>query len=107
MGRQPVPRWDNGRTTLEAESTVAVEVPPSRVPQRGLPPRAGLAVVVVAVASVAGLAILNKTPVAPAPALLAGGGGRPVAHATLEPDGLAPCGGSDSSALRSPRTSRP
>ena len=46
---------------------MAVEVPPSRVPQRGLPPRAGLALVVVAVASVAGLAILNKTPVAPAP----------------------------------------
>ena len=46
---------------------MAVEVPPSRVPQRGLPPRAGLALAVVVVASVAGLAVLGKTPVAPGP----------------------------------------
>ncbi len=46
---------------------MAVDVPPSRVPQRGVPPWLALALVGVAVGSIAGFAILNKTPVAPGP----------------------------------------
>ena len=48
---------------------MSVEVPPSRVPLRGLPPRAALALVLVASASIVGFAISGKTPVAPAPDL--------------------------------------
>lgn len=44
-----------------------MDVRPSRVPQKGLPAPAALALVAVAVASVAGFAILSRTPVAPAP----------------------------------------
>jgi hypothetical protein len=46
---------------------VAVEVPPSRVPQRGVPPRLALALVVVGAVSMVGFAVLGKTPEAPAP----------------------------------------
>ena len=46
---------------------MAVEVPPSRVPQRGVPPRAALALVLVALGSIVGFAVLGKTPDAAAP----------------------------------------
>ena len=46
---------------------MAVEVPPSHVPQGGLPPRAALALVLVALGSIVGFAVLGKTPEAPAP----------------------------------------
>ncbi len=89
--------------TLEVGSTVAVEVPPSRVPQRGLPPRAALALVVVAVASIVGFAILGKTPVVPAPASSpAAALVSPVADAPLDPDRDGHRPGRDSSGLRGP-----
>ena len=47
---------------------MAVEVPSSRVPQRGVPPWMALAVVAAVTVSIVGFAVLGKTPVAPAPA---------------------------------------
>ena len=47
---------------------MAVEVPSSRVPQRGVPPWLALAVVAAVTVSIVGFAVLGKTPVAPAPA---------------------------------------
>jgi ligand-binding sensor domain-containing protein len=46
---------------------VALEVPPSRVPQGGRSPQAALTVALVALVSIVGLAILGKAPAAPVP----------------------------------------
>jgi ligand-binding sensor domain-containing protein len=46
---------------------VAIEVPPSRVPQGGRSPRTALAVFLVALVSIAGFALLGKASVAPSP----------------------------------------